>query len=231
MLMLKPAVVLSLVFLAQAGVFYGFSRGESAPPRRAFDSFPAQLGTWKLAQQGVIEDEIKGILRADDYISRVYEDCAGGSWRKPDQPSAGCNSSSRIADLFVAYFNSQRSGQSPHSPKNCLPGSGWVWSVSDEISIDIPGRAAPIRVNRYIVSKGDAKDVVLYWYQSRDRVVASEYKATVYVVADALRYNRTDTSLVRVTVPVQNNQEEAATASAVEFVKTMFGTLRSYLPS
>ena len=212
--MLKPAVVLSVVFLAQAGLFYGFSRGEAAPSHRAFESFPSQLGNWKLAQQGVIEDQIKGVLRADDYISRLYED-----------------SSSRIADLFVAYFNSQRSGQSPHSPKNCLPGSGWVWSVSDEISIDVPGRAAPIRVNRYIVSKGDAKDVVLYWYQSRDRVVASEYKATVFVVADALRYNRTDTSLVRVTVPVQNNQEDAATATAVEFVKTMFGTLRSYLPT
>ena len=211
--MLKPAVVLSVVFLAQAGLFYGLSRGESAPSHRAFDTFPSELGNWKLAQQGVIEDEVKGVLRADDYINRVYQD-----------------SSRRVADLFVAYFNSQRSGQSPHSPKNCLPGSGWVWSVSDEISIDIPGRAAPIRVNRYVVSKGDAKDVVVYWYQSRDRVVASEYKATVFVVADALRYNRTDTSLVRVTVPVQNNPE-AATSTAVEFVKTMFGTLRSYLPA
>lgn len=211
--MRKPAVVLSVVLLGQAGVFYGFSRGEAAPAHRAFDGFPNQLGNWKLAQQGVIEDQIKNVLRADDYISRVYQ--------SPDH----------IADLFVAYFNSQRSGQSPHSPKNCLPGSGWIWTVSDEISIDIPGRDAPIRVNRYIVSKGEAKDVVLYWYQSRDRVVASEYKATMYVVADALRYNRTDTSLVRVTVPVQNNQEAAATAAAVDFVKTMFGTLRSYFPA
>lgn len=227
----RPAMILSLILLAHAGIFYGFSRREALPVHRAFESFPDQLGRWRLLQKGVIEDDIKSVLRADDYITRQYAECTAGDWVNPAQPKAGCQSSLRIADLFVAFFNTQRAGQTPHSPKNCLPGAGWVWNVSDEVTLRVPGRTDPITVNRYIVSSGDAKDVVLYWYQSRDRVVASEYKAAMYVAADALRYNRTDTSLVRIIVPVQNNRDQAATDIAIDFIKSMYGTLRSYFPA
>ena len=212
--MLKPAVILSVVLLSQAGIFYGFSRGEKVPSYRSFDTFPDQIGAWKVYQREPIEDDVKSVLRADDYISAWYAD--------------GPNSA---ADLFVAFFKSQRLGQAPHSPKNCLPGSGWIWTVSDEIPVAVPNRADPIVVNRYIVTRGEARSLVLYWYQSRDRVVASEYKAKVFVIADALRYNRTDTALIRVVVPVQNSKDDVAQKTAVDFVRAFFGTLRSYLPA
>jgi EpsI family protein len=86
-------------------------------------------------------------------------------------------------------------------------------------------------VNRYLVQKGDSKSIVLYWYQSRDRVVASEYWAKFYVIADALRYNRTDTALVRIVVPVTNNDIDSATQSATEFAQTVFMPLRQQLPA
>lgn len=212
--MRKPAIILSVVLLTQAGVFYGFSRNETAPAYKPFDTFPTQINGWNMTQKGVIEDDVREVLRGDDYISGWYSDSNG-----------------RMADLFVAFFKSQRYGQTPHSPKNCLPGSGWVWTVSDEIPVTVPGRSEPITVNRYIISKGDAKSVVLYWYQSRDRVVASEYKAKIFVVADALRFNRTDTSLVRVVVPVRDGKEQVAQDTGVDFIRSFFATLRSYLPA
>lgn len=226
----RPPLLLSVVLIAQAAVFYGFSRGEAVPVHRPFDTFPERLGSWRMVQQETIEDDVKAVLRGDDYITRQYAECDGDRWIDPMRPKAGCQSQTRVADLFVAYFNSQRAGQTPHSPKNCLPGSGWVWTVSDMITINVPGRTDPMTVNRYIVARGDTKDVVLYWYQSRDRVVASEYKAMMFVAADALRYNRTDTSLVRVIVPVTNSQEQA-TDVAIRFIQSFFGTLRSYLPA
>jgi EpsI family protein len=161
-----------------------------------------------------MDQDVKDTLRADDYLTRDYVEAPG-----------------RIANLFVAFFRSQRAGQTPHSPKNCLPGSGWVWTVSDTIPIAVSGRAAPIEINRYVVSKGEERAVVLYWYQSRDRVVASEYQAAAFVAWDALRYNRTDTALVRVVVPVAGGREEMATRSGVEFVQAMFTTLRQFLPA
>ena len=96
--------------------------------------------------------------------------------------------------------------------------------------MSVAGRSEPIVINRYLVSKGENRSLVLYWYQSRDRVVASEYKAAAFVAWDALRYNRTDTALVRVVVPVMNGHDDAARTAGVEFIQAFFGTLRSYFP-
>jgi EpsI family protein len=209
----RAAMVLSLFLIVQAALFYGFSRGETPPSFRPLDGFPKEIGDWRMIQQGVMEQDIKDVLRADDYITREY-----------------AASPEKAVNLFVAFFKSQRAGQTPHSPKNCLPGAGWVWTTADTIPVTIPGRAAPIEINRYLVSKGESRSMVLYWYQSRDRVVASEYKAAALAAWDAIRYNRTDTSLIRVVVPVVEGRDEVATQMGVEFIQAFFPALRQFFP-
>ena len=210
-----PARVLTAVLLLQMAGFVAVSRRESVPLTRPLSELPSQLGVWRMAQEDQVDPETMDVLRADDVLSRVYADPA----------------QSRGASLFVAYFKSQRTGQTVHSPKNCLPGAGWTPSESDVVAIPIPGRDEPISVNRYVVAKGDEKSVVLYWYQSRDRVIASEYRAKFYLVADAIRLNHTDTALVRVIVPVSGNDTATATTTAEEFVQSFFMLLRRQLPA
>jgi EpsI family protein len=95
----------------------------------------------------------------------------------------------------------------------------------------LPGRSEPARVNRYLVARGDNKTLVLYWYQSRDRVIASEYAAKFYLIADAIRYNRTDTSLIRIAVPVTGGDTETALRHATGFAQQIYRPLRQSLPS
>lgn len=211
----RPVLILSFVFIAQAFGFYNLSHGEDIPTVRPLHEFPRQVASWRTSQEGVIEPEVQRILRADDLLNRSYVNTTDG----------------RFANLFVAFFKSQRTGQTPHSPKNCLPGSGWVPAIEDFLTIRMPGEAEDKKVNRYLVQKGDEKSIVLYWYQSRDRVIASEYWAKVYVVVDALRYNRTDTALVRVVVPVEGNNIDLATQTAVKFAREFYQPLRQTLPS
>ena len=125
------------------------------------------------------------MLKADDTLNRVYV--------SPDAKTT--------ASLMIAFFRTQRYGQSPHSPKNCLPGSGWQPIEDQKLAIDIPGRDAPIVINKYVISHGDEQAVVLYWYQSHNRVIAGEFAAKFWLVADAIRYSRSDTALVRVNRP------------------------------
>jgi EpsI family protein len=191
------------------------SRGENTPDHKPLAAFPSQVGSWRTLQEGVIDEQQMKVLRADDTLSRIYSNDGG----------------EQTASLFVAYFRSQRTGQAPHSPKNCLPGSGWVPTASKIIHVPVPGDANPIPVNQYVVAKGDTRSVVLYWYQSSKRVIASEYAAKVYLVADAIRYNRTDTALVRVVVPIREGGPEASAATAMGFVQALFPELRRYLPS
>ena len=211
----KYARILTLVLILQVVGFYVISRRENVPLNRPLDQFSRQFGGWRMVQEDTVDKEIQDVLRADDVMTRIYTNPARNA----------------VANLFVAYFRSQRTGQTPHSPKNCLPGAGWVPSESKIMPVTVPGEAAPVFLNRYIVAKGDQKSVVLYWYQTRNRVIASEYRAKIYLVADAIRYNRTDTALVRVTVPVVGNQEGAATEAAIEFVQSFCAALRQFLPA
>ncbi len=207
----RNARILTAVLLLETAGLWAVSRGENTPALQPLSGFPVEIGGWRSVQEGTLDEATMEVLRADDVLSRTYAESSGH----------------RPANLFIAYFKSQRAGQAPHSPKNCLPGAGWVPSDSGEMDIEVPGRA--ITVNRYIVSKGDEKSVVLYWYQSHQRVIASEYAAKVYLVADAIRYNRTDTALVRVVVPVAGD-EAAAMDTAKRFVQSIFPSLGQFLP-
>ncbi len=210
----KHAAVLTAFLGLQVVGLLAITRQEAVPLRQPLSTFPASIGAWSQAQEYTMDKATLDVLRADEVLSRAYVD-----------------SNARAAvTMFVAYFKSQRTGQAPHSPKNCLPGSGWVPSESSIVPIDIPGRAEPIRVNHYIVQKGDDRSVVLYWYQTANRVVASEYLAKIYLVADAIRYNRTDTALVRVVVPA-GQDAAAATETGKRFVREIFGPVTKYLPS
>jgi EpsI family protein len=210
----KSARILTIVLLLQAAAFYGFSRSEKVPAHKPLDEFSLENSNWVLLQNVDIDRETLEVLKADDLLSRIYENKQTG----------------RMATLFVAYFQTQRTGKAPHSPKNCLPGSGWVPSQSGMIDIRVPGQQEPIRVNRYIVAHGDNQDAVLYWYQSHNRVIASEYAAKIFTVTDSIRYNRSDTALVRVIVPVQGGNTQSAVDTAVSFVQSMFEPLKQYLP-
>jgi len=170
------------------------------------------LGQWSFAEEGFVDKETMDVLQADDTMIRTYV------------------KGNAQANLFVAGFRSQRTGKAPHSPKNCLPGSGWTPLDDREISVDV-NRGQPIHVNRYIIAHGDYRSLVLYWYQSRDRAVAGEFKAKFWVMADALRYNRTDTALVRVIIPIIDRNETVAEQQATDFVKSFYSTLLEYLPA
>jgi EpsI family protein len=210
----KSARILSIVLLLQEDTFYGFSRSEKVPAHKPLEEFSLANPNWLLVENVEIDKDTLDVLKADDWLSRIYQNRSTGKW----------------ATLFVAYFETQRTGKAPHSPKNCLPGSGWAPSQSGTIDIQVAGEPAPIHVNRYIVAHGDNQDVVLYWYQSRDRVIASEYAAKIFTVTDSIRYNRTDTALVRVIVPVQAGDTQSAVDAAVSFVQVLFEPLKQYLP-
>lgn len=212
----KAATILA-GFLILQGLAYHVTvrRSEAVPPSPPLAGLPAQIGDWTMVREGVVEKEVQDVLRADDTLTRWYSGPQGA-----------------LTSLFIAAFRTQRDGKAPHSPKNCLPGAGWIQVVNDTQNVAVPGLAAPIEVNRYVVQKGESRSLVMYWYQSRDRAVASEYKAKVYVVADAMRYNRTDTALVRVIVDVpQGTSLEAAEEKATNFIRSSYSLIRKQLPA
>ena len=206
--------VLTIVLLAQAAVFYSFSRGEHIPSAKPLANFEIASTQWTPVRELPIDDETRQVLNADDTFGgrtrigkRVMS--LASLWRtSPLSEPAKLHILRRIA--------CQAAGGRPARPGT--------------IKISQSSEPRPITVNRYVVSRGENQSVVLYWYQGHGRVIASEYEAKIYTVLDSFRYKRSDTSLIRVVQGVADGNTQRATDDAVSFVKAFFQPLREYLP-
>ena len=220
---LTRAAVLCLMLGATTIFLANARKSEVAVTRAPFDTFPMAINGWRATVDPPLSEDILRVLGVDDYLSRVY-------YR--DGTAVG---------LYMGFYGSQRQGDTIHSPMNCLPGAGWepvqegrltIKNADPSTSLGAGGAGRDITVNRYVVQKGLDRQLVLYWYQSHGRVVASEYTSKMFLIHDAIRMNRTDGSLVRVIAPIPVGGDEAPAAALAEsFVRTIFPTLSAYLPN
>ena len=226
-----PMIVAVLMLVGAWGVLQSLSHAEPVLNRKPFAEFPLNLGDrWKGTELS-LEQSILDILKLTDYMMRVYvptEQAIGNGQGVMGKARPGGEGRTPVW-LYVGYYQSQRTGATYHSPKNCLPGAGWQFVESDQVSIQIPG-GPPIIINKVLVQKGLDKQVILYWYQDRGRIIASEYWAKGYMVWDAMTRNRTDGAFVRISVPVKQSSEQAF-ALGVEFLQEVFPLLTLHLPT
>ncbi|MFZ0818250.1 MAG: exosortase C-terminal domain/associated protein EpsI [Candidatus Sulfotelmatobacter sp.] len=188
-------------------------RTEIIPSRLPLSSFPEQLGDWK-GRDIPLDKDTLDVLGPGDFLVRDYY--------APNQPEP--------TNLYIAYFPSQRTGDTIHSPKNCLPGAGWAPVENSRITLVLPGHAS-FPANRYVIAKGDARQLVLYWYWAHDRGVASEYWAKFYLVKDSIRMNRTDGALVRIVTPIASVETpDAALKRLLPFASHVVPLLDDYIP-
>jgi exosortase D (VPLPA-CTERM-specific) len=224
-----PALAVLLILIA--AVFPARAlpkRTEVRPERADFREFPLQLGAWEGRRQQ-LETIYLDTLKLDDYVLADFVRGGTGEARG----SAEARRTGGPVNLYVAYYASQRTGQSAHSPRSCLPGGGWriLESAEREVS-SVRNNGAPLRVNRALIQQGAARMLVYYWFQERGRDLTNEYLVKWYLFADALLRNRSDGALVRLTTPVPEFEPvSAADARLAQFSATALPTLQRYLPN
>jgi exosortase D (VPLPA-CTERM-specific) len=189
-------------------------RVEIPPTRTEFTRFPLQLGDWQ-GRREYLESEYIDALKFTDYVLADYA--------RPRQAPV---------NFYVSYYESQRKGESAHSPKVCLPGGGW--QIEDFRDHEIPGLSSgnrPFVVNRAVMIHGNDREVVYYWFQQRGRIITGEYAVKWYLLWDALTRNRSDGAMVRLIAPVAPGGSEAnADAALQEFARTLAPALTPYIP-
>ncbi len=212
-----------IVVLLTSTIFVLKSRGDvdQVPYSEPLSLMPTNFGPW-VSQDVPLTDDTLEVLGKGDFLNRIYtfEPKAGSD--TPRQPPIS---------LFIGYFASQRTGQTMHSPQNCLPGAGWTFDSQKYTTIqDINGKS--YKVGEYVISNGDVKQFVIYWYQAHGRSIPNEYVAKGYMVADAIRMNRTDGALVRVITQILPSEPlETAEARALQFTKQMAPNLPRFVPN
>lgn len=193
-----------------------FTRGDAdlIPASEPLSHMPLALAGWS-GSDVPIDQETLDVLGAGDFLSRVYTH----------------DGVAQSMGLFIGYFPTQRTGVTIHSPKNCLPGSGWVFESSHYVDLkDANGKAH--RVGEYVIADGENRQFVIYWYQAHGRSVANEYLAKIYLVTDAIRMHRTDGALVRIVTPIDANEGlPEARARAEAFTAQLIPTLPRFIPN
>jgi exosortase D (VPLPA-CTERM-specific) len=189
-------------------------REEVPPPRAVFVDFPMRLNGW-LGTSLSLEKQYIDALRFDDYVLADFRFGDG-------QP----------VNLYAAYYQSQRKGQSAHSPQSCLPGGGW--EISSFRRMDLPANSEmirPLHVNRALIQKDSQKQIVLYWFKQRDRILSNEYLVKLYLFWDAVSRGRTDGALVRIASPVGPGEtEDIVDQRLLRFVSMVAPELTRYVP-
>ncbi len=205
---------LALLAIATAGSFLLPSREEIPPPRAQFVEFPTQLDGWS-GRRGSMDGVYLAALKLSDYVLNDYV--------RPGRVPVS---------LYSAYYESQRKGQSAHSPRSCLPGGGWEITEFGEHELrNVGGAGKSILVNRAVIEHGADRQLMYYWFQQRGRVVTNEYAVKWYIFWDSLNRGRTDGALVRVAAPVPRGADLAAVdAELTEFVSAVVPRLSRYVP-
>ena len=202
-----------LVSLAVASP-YLISRDEIVPARQALLNFPMQVQQWQ-GSTFPLEKEYIETLKFDDYLLADYHVADGAP-----------------VNFYVAYYGSQRKGQSAHSPRTCIPGGGW--EITSLRTMEVPANdatATVLQVNRLVIQKADAKQIVYYWFKQRDRVLANEYLVKFFLFWDALAKQRTDGALIRLTASVQpGHEEDEADRVLADFTQSVNPLMSQFVP-
>ena len=206
--------IVLLLFAATWYILQVTSTVTPVPIKKSLSSFPEHIGDFTLSRSFQSSADVLKLLGVDDYIEYNYT-----------------NPATETVNFYAGFYSSVGVEGGYHSPKNCLPGSGW--GIDDvktvHLQAGIEGKKQS-DVTEMLIRNGDQYQVVLYWYQNRGRIIASEYWEKVYLVLDALTKNRRDGTFVRIIVQAQGNEIGKAEQTAQNFAEQAMGQLENFLP-
>jgi EpsI family protein len=216
-------LIVAIAFLALNLYTYHFmARKGEIPPRELFASFPLEIEPWRCARNERLDPAVKQNLGATDTLICDYVE----------------ESAPRLVGVYVGYHATQvreegggSAENSIHPPAHCLPGSGWDIIESGTVSLEflgVPDRSA--RAKRLVIAKGQARQLVYYWYQMQGRYIAEDWQKILYVGWDRARRGRTDGALVRFTIPLRAGDDEAAENAFRDLAPRILGLLPRYVP-
>jgi EpsI family protein len=198
------------ILLAAAGLYLNLHRDLGVPMKRSFDQFPGTVSQWRMSGESSLSAEVQAVLKASDVLMRQY-----------------VNPQGERVELYIGYHDGGKGGGEIHSPKHCLPGSGWFEVSSARTRMP---EAGGLNLVRAVYQKGDSKELFLYWFQVRGESLSEEYSLKVAEIANSVLYRRRDAAFIRVSVPFEGNEEKAA-ALGERFVTDFLPSIQEFLPS
>jgi EpsI family protein len=212
----QPMFIVTVILL---GTTLAISRTvdfrEKIPAKKDLAQFPLKIDKWTADRRQRMAQQFLDVLDLSEYVIMDYK-----------------NADNKKINFYVAYYESQRKGESIHSPATCLPGSGWTFDQSGTVKITgVPGKHRTYEVNRALMQFGNNKQVTYYWFPARGRILNNAYQLKIYNFWDALTKQRTDGALVRLITRVYDGEKLVDAEKRLQnFVRDVAPVLDEYLP-
>jgi len=214
--LLQPIFMIAIILLGTTLAFsHTIDFREKIPIKKNLDQFPLKIGEWTANHYQKIAQKFLDELDLSEYVIADYQ-----------------NPEKKRINFYVAYYESQRKGESIHSPATCLPGNGWSFDQSGTVKItNVTRNNKTMEVNRALMQLGRNRQVTYYWFPCRGRILYNAYQLKIYNFWDALTQQRTDGALVRLITSVYEDETlDDAERRLQNFVRDVEPVLEEYLP-
>jgi len=207
----KAHFLVVYLLLAVVVLYMQLHRDLDVPMKKSFSEFPTTVSQWRMTRESSLTPDVQEVLKATDVMIRQY-----------------VNPQGERAELYIGYHNGGKDSGEIHSPKHCLPGSGWFEASSVRTRVATP--AGELNLVKAVYQKGETKQLFLYWFQVRDRSLSEEYSLKLAEIANSVLYRRRDAAFIRIAIPLEGGSEQALTVGE-RFVNDFFPHIRGFLPS
>jgi exosortase D (VPLPA-CTERM-specific) len=206
----RPAWIPICLMMVIVGLYLNLHQDISVPMNTSFATFPSVVGAWHMTGESYLSDSVQKVLKATDTISRLYASDDG-----------------KKVSIYIGYHGGGKESGEIHSPKHCLPGSGWYEVSSTRTRMELNGET--LNLVRAVYQNADSKELFLYWFQARNKSLNDEYSLKLAEITNSLLYRRRDASFIRISVPFESDQQ-IALATGERFIRDFYPTIRKFLP-
>ncbi|MGE4441540.1 MAG: exosortase C-terminal domain/associated protein EpsI [Desulfomicrobium sp.] len=207
---LRFRFIVLYVVLAGMATYMNFHRDLVVPLARPFGEFPPVHAGWRMAGQSSLSQNVIKVLMPTDYLSRRYM----------------AEDGTRV-DMYLSYFDGGPNSGGIHSPKHCMPGSGWFEMSSERTTMELGGET--VKLVRAVYAMGEQRELIYYWFDMRGRTMSDEYSLKLAAIMGSMFHNRRDQSFIRISVQTRNNVEEAQ-KWVENFLRDFYPVIREFLP-
>lgn len=169
--------------------------------------------------------QFQGWTGQDAYFNPIYgKDAADTSLLRVYRRDAGAP-----VIVYVGFYGDLAAVLDVHTPEICYPSQGWRTS-SAQILQTGSFRGTRVVARQMSASKQQNHRLVVWWYNAGSHAFETRIRYVWAMLAMSSLTGRTDGSMVRLEVPFEGSNEQAAREQIEEFQKGFLPALDRALP-
>lgn len=175
----------------------------------SLNDYLSVIGDWKRISAGTLSNDIVDALELDDYINNKY------------------SKGNAAVSLYIGYYYTSSKVGAAHSPLVCYPGQGWIISGTENRPIIINDEN--IHYKSMIVSLGETKELLLYWYQSDKKTSQGTLMQKIRTLISKTFKGKENNAFVRVTIPLNGTTIDDAYSIGIDFIQEFYPNFLKYM--